>query len=452
MIIANSDLLHRGMSETRLPIIAILGAGPIGIEAAIYARYLGYPVTVYERGDLCDHVCQWGSVQMFTPFGMNCSPLGIAAITAHDTNYSPPQDNQLVTGDQWVTRYFEPLSKTDLLNGAIRLGAQVEFVGRQGQTKTDNVGQLRRADSPFQLAITERGSTRFETAEIVLDATGTFGHANWIGSSGMPAMGERTLRERRLNGGRNDTWSARSDSNLFEFGIPSPDTLANLNGDRFIVIGNGYSAATNIVNLADIRNSNPSVTCTWLTRRQRSDNGPISRLDQDPLEYRDALAERANQIALTSDWLNWRPDSRIVSINLSEAGFELYLDDNDEVVVGDHLLANVGFRGDFDMLEPLQLHRCYGTGGPMRWAVSISESTGDCLKQKCAGPEVLITTEPNFFILGSKTYARDPRFLYSVGLEQIRDVFTLIHGRETLDLYSTFKSRCLQSANQVGPV
>ena len=77
------------MSETSLPTIAILGAGPIGIEAAVYARYLGYPVTVYERGDLCDHVCQWGSVQMFTPFGMNCSPLGIAAITAQNTDYSP---------------------------------------------------------------------------------------------------------------------------------------------------------------------------------------------------------------------------------------------------------------------------------------------------------------------------------------------------------------------------
>ena len=33
------------------PRIAILGAGPIGLEAAIYARYLGYPTEVIERGD-----------------------------------------------------------------------------------------------------------------------------------------------------------------------------------------------------------------------------------------------------------------------------------------------------------------------------------------------------------------------------------------------------------------
>ena len=30
--------------------IAILGAGPIGLEAALYDRYLGYEVDVFERG------------------------------------------------------------------------------------------------------------------------------------------------------------------------------------------------------------------------------------------------------------------------------------------------------------------------------------------------------------------------------------------------------------------
>ncbi|HKD37575.1 MAG TPA: FAD-dependent oxidoreductase, partial [Pirellulales bacterium] len=40
--------------------IAVLGAGPIGLEAALYARYLGYEVDVYERGRVAEHLLQWG--------------------------------------------------------------------------------------------------------------------------------------------------------------------------------------------------------------------------------------------------------------------------------------------------------------------------------------------------------------------------------------------------------
>ena len=62
--------------------IAILGAGPIGLEAALYARFLGYEVDVYERGRVAEHLRRWGHVRLFAPFSAISSPLGIAAIAA----------------------------------------------------------------------------------------------------------------------------------------------------------------------------------------------------------------------------------------------------------------------------------------------------------------------------------------------------------------------------------
>ena len=41
------------------PRIAVLGAGPVGIEAALYAASLNLPVRVYERGSVGDHGPQW---------------------------------------------------------------------------------------------------------------------------------------------------------------------------------------------------------------------------------------------------------------------------------------------------------------------------------------------------------------------------------------------------------
>ena len=49
----------------------------------------------------------------------------------------------------------------------------------------------------------------------------------------------------------------------------------------------------------------------------------------------------------------------------------------------------------------------------------------------------MLNPEPNFYILGSKSYGRGAQFLLSVGLEQIREVFTIIGEREDLDIYAT---------------
>ena len=60
--------------------VAVIGAGPIGLEAALYARELGRPVRVYERGLVADNVSRWGRVTLFSPWSMNRSPLVDRAI------------------------------------------------------------------------------------------------------------------------------------------------------------------------------------------------------------------------------------------------------------------------------------------------------------------------------------------------------------------------------------
>ena len=59
-------------------------------------------------------------------------------------------------------------------------------------------------------------------------------------------------------------------------------------------------------------------------------------------------------------------------------------------------------------------------------AALLGETSADCLSQSSHGAETLTNPEPGFFILGAKSYGRDSRFLIKVGLEQIRDVFSLI--------------------------
>ena len=97
------------------PTIAVLGAGPIGLESALYGRFLGYDVQLYEREEVGHHIMQWGHVHWFTPFGMNHSPLSAAAIEAQDPNWKLPGDQERLTGREYVDQFLKPLAETDLL-------------------------------------------------------------------------------------------------------------------------------------------------------------------------------------------------------------------------------------------------------------------------------------------------------------------------------------------------
>ena len=89
--------------------IAILGAGPIGLEAALYARYLGYDVDIYERGRVAENILRWGHVRMFTPFGWNRSLLGLAAIKAQEPAWQPPSDDAILHGSRVCQPLFASL-------------------------------------------------------------------------------------------------------------------------------------------------------------------------------------------------------------------------------------------------------------------------------------------------------------------------------------------------------
>ena len=180
--------------------LAILGAGPIGLEAALYARFLGYDVEVLEHGRVAQQVRQWGHVRMFSPFAQNCSPLGLAAIAAQDETYRPPQDDDLLTGHQWIDHYLAPLAATDLLSDHIHEHTTVVSVGRAGLLKGELATDEERGDYPLRiLVVNALGEERIVEADGVLDATGVYGQPNPLGESGIPAIGERAARHRTDN-------------------------------------------------------------------------------------------------------------------------------------------------------------------------------------------------------------------------------------------------------------
>ena len=408
-----------------LPTIAIIGAGPIGLEATLYARYLGYPVTLFEKEDTAAHVREWAHVQMFSPFGMNSSSLGISAIQAQDPSHVVPKADQIHTGQQWLDQYLEPLAKSDLVRSCLQTKTRVQAVGRDAAYRnlSDHPEEAR-----FRiLVIDETGKQRIEHADILIDASGSWGYPNPMGMGNICAVGESS-----------DLLESMPEKIKLQRGIVDFSKLEIGDGARFAIIGSGFSAATNVMQLNTLHEHSPEIRGFWLTRGHKTATGPIAVIENDSLPQRAELTNAANAVAVDSPWLEWKPGVEVAEIQFNEGRFLLSLSNTEQLEV-DYLIGNTGSMGDFQILSGLQIHRCYVSGGPMAWAASLNDASSDCLQQISQGPAAIKTTEPNCFIIGSKAYGKDPRFLFATGLQQIRDVFKVIAERDTLDLYATLK-------------
>jgi thioredoxin reductase len=416
------------MAKSETPRIAILGAGPIGLEAALYARKLQYPVKVYERGRVGDYVQRWGHVRLFSPFGMNSTALGRATIRAEKPKHTLPGDSDYITGREHLRAYLEALAASELLKDCLVTETQVLAVSRRGCFKNDDPGDARRAKQPFRLLLRDAKKVeRNDEADIVLDCTGTYGQHRWLGDGGIPALGELAA-EPHISYGLDDILG---------------DRQAHYAGKTVLVVGAGYSAATTVSNLAQLSLKHPDTWVYWAVRCAGSQ--PIRREPQDPLRERDRLAVRANTLATrTDDNVEYQPQTVIDAIETAgpDKGFKVTARRGGQPVVWnvDRLIANLGYTPHTELYRELQIHECYASLGPMKLAAALlGQRNDDCLKQKSCGAETLRNPEPNFFILGAKSYGRNSNFLLRAGFEQVREVFTLITGKVGLDLYKVTK-------------
>ncbi len=380
--------------------LIIVGAGPIGLHAALRATSHGFNVTVLERAEIGAAVRKWAHVRLFTPFSMNSTAAGrrIAAASGR-----LPSDDALLTGEEYLERYLSPLAASTSLVPNIQTFREVIAVSRQAYGKSHAPGKPERSNSPFRLLIRRPDNSEIVMeSEVLIDCTGFMTRHRFIGIGGIPCLGERSC----LTAGD------------YEIAVPqsSPDHLKHA-----VVVGSGYSAATSVHLLQD-----SGWRVSWITRGDR--DVPIPPVPDDRLLERRTLTQRVNVLALCSEsGVRWLPGVQIESIEQTGNSFSLSVSSVDgwqETLVCDRVIANPGFRPDSRPFDELQIHRCYVTEGPIKLAAHLTGETDyDCLAQTAPGPDLLDNPEPNFYILGAASYGRDSRFLLNNGLEQIEQLF-----------------------------
>ncbi|MBI4364720.1 MAG: hypothetical protein HY568_04750 [Candidatus Latescibacteria bacterium] len=427
-------------------LIGIIGAGPIGLEAALLARELGHRVRVYEAGAVGEHFLRYGPVRLFTPFHMNATERGRKRLRAAGLRL--PADDAILTAEEFRERYLVPLSRLPDLEGSITARTRVTGIGREGLVKGQSIGpdgNPPRASRRFLIRVQpDGGAGRFERADAVIDASGVYACPNATGPGGLPALGEESL------------------GSLLEQHLPAitREARARYAGRRILLIGDGRSAANALADIDALVREGEDAARTRVEWIHRDRGGPwLAPVPAEELERLPSLRDldsRANRIAREAPWLNRRPGAEVASYRLLPSGeVEVTLAargtagdraaapregaarEGDRLVV-DRVLALVGYRPDLSLFRELQVHLCYASEGPMALAAAILASRPNagaagsagapvgCLSQSTHGPESLKSPEPDFYVLGAKSYGRNPNFLLSLGHRQIEDALGLI--------------------------
>lgn len=142
--------------------IAVLGAGPIGIEAALYARYLGYQVLLFEAEELFSGLRLFREHRAPSP---SSSSLGRAALAAQRGGGGGTMvEVTPVTVGQWIDEYLEPLVESDLLAGRIRERCRVLEI-RLAEADEEARGDLFAEDDSAEGTTGGEDKTEADTSE-----------------------------------------------------------------------------------------------------------------------------------------------------------------------------------------------------------------------------------------------------------------------------------------------
>ncbi len=389
----------------RLP-VTVIGAGPVGLAAAVALKERGLEPLVLEAGeDVGTHLREWGHVRFFSPWRYAMSRPALALLRQGGWRAPDPEDYP--TGDELVERYLAPLAAHPEMAPHLRFGRRVVAVARTGNGKVRDAG---RESRPFEIR-TQDAAGREERflARAVIDASGTWSSPNPAGASGLPALGERAAGER------------------LRYGMP--DLLgrerARYAGQRVAVLGGGHSAAGTLIDLARLIEEVPGTEVVWLLRRR--DFSTVFGSAEDQLAERGALGQRLK--ALT-DAGSFRIVAPFALEAVEREGEELLLhgEGDQPAVAVDELVVATGFRPDLGFLGEIRLDLDPALDCPRVLGPLIDPNLHSCGTVRPHGARELQQPEPGFFLAGMKSYGRAPTFLLMTGYEQVRSIAAWIAG------------------------
>ncbi|WP_423817704.1 NAD(P)-binding domain-containing protein [Ruania albidiflava] len=386
-----------------LPVV-VIGAGPQGLAAGAHLAERGLEPVVLEAGAAAGAaVADWGHVWLFSPWSELVDSASERLLVA--AGWARP-GQAYPTGAQWVEQYLAPLAEA--LGERVRYRARVVGVARKGRDLSVDSG---RTGQPFIVHVRHAdGREEQIEAQGVIDASGTWASPAPAGAHGLPALGE----------------TGASRAGLLCHSIPDAAEAKELAGGHVVVLGAGHSAATAVIELAQVARVQPGLRVSWALRRGQVGNA-FGGGGADELPERGALGLRAKQ-AVADGLVDLVTGFRTERIESESGRAVLVAEDGRCLTPADRVFVLTGFRPDLSFLTEVRLDLDVRLQAPTQLAGEVDPNVHSCGSVRATGAAELAHPEDGFFIVGAKSYGRAPTFLALTGFEQVRSVVAMIAG------------------------
>jgi hypothetical protein len=399
--------------------VLVIGGGPVGIEAALYARFLGYYVSIFETRRVAHRMLDWHDRPLALPVSQVTTSLGHAAIAAQNPDYKRPDPERFFTGREYAEEYLLPLAKTDLLFDDIHFLSPVVDASRVRTHRRDGVLPQERCNDEFRLLV--QGQHRgpwTARGDCILDCRGHAIEQIGIGPGGGLAIGEQEIESEFLRHAPGDRkYEAK-----------------HLAGKRLGLVGEDVLACQCVEDWLVHFGADPETRLVWMVR---------------PEEY--SVSERASELRARIDAMSPRnvlciQTLGVESISKNEDGtfrWKLLKEDDSSVELDtDAAMRRTGYR--YRSLGP-ELH-CHADAWVCpNGAVLSGEDVTEAEHLINTLQNQLITAEPGYYALRASPIEQGAGAGLPRAFDEIRQVFAMIGGREDLDLYRIVEQ---QSANQ----